>query len=103
HLHGRVAGADHAVEGRLHLGTHPVGELRDLLAAGAGGAGGAVVGGEHLAGGVRDGDVVGVEALDAGGDEVDDRLHLVVAEGVADAGTHQHRSGGRVLLVGEDL
>src|SRR3712207_7008639 len=46
----------------------------DLLGLGLRGAGGAPGGdGEDPAGGVRDGHVVGLEAVDAGGDQVDDR------------------------------
>jgi hypothetical protein len=78
HRDARAAGAEERVEDCLGVGRQPgLVVLLHLRAGVAGGGGDALAGGrQHRAGGVGDGDLLGVHALDARGDQIGDRLDL---------------------------
>ena len=101
-LHAGLAGAERLgqqrVEARLQLAL--VARLGRLLAAAAAAARAVVLRPQELARAVGDGDVLALEALDGGGDELRDAAHRARLHAGRVAGEHD-RGGGGGLLVGE--
>ena len=103
--HLRLVGAERAGEEAVEVRLERAVELRleRLLGGGAVAAGRPVaLRPQELARAVGDGDVLGLEALDGGGDELGDALHGAGLQRVGRVG-HHHGRGGRGRLVGEQV